>query len=410
MDRLDLNSALLLDASYVHSAIAQQKADVDMSSLLFPLNRAAMERELYQNSVAIIRVAGSIWNSGWRSYSWIMSEFEAALNNDHVKGIAFVFDTPGGVVNGCFDSADYIFKNRDKKPTIAIINEQASSAGYALASACQKIFVPRTAVVGSVGVIALHSDCSGALERWGEKITIIHEGAHKKDGNPYEPLPEEVRNRMQSQIHSTYELFTQTVARNRGMTVAAVTETEALVYAGADAVQVGFADEVLSAREALELFANEVKPSSTGEVTMKMKAEDFAAKLKAEGVSDETITKLELPSSGEIDLEEPTSAAPEQNASAGEEKERVKSIMSSDLAKGKEEMAQHLALDTEMSLEQAEATLAKTPLSDPLSTAMNNGSHPDVDAEGGEEGSSDAQKISSSWADAHKRTGATLKS
>src|SRR5574343_323197 len=84
----------------------------------------------------------------------------------------------------------------------------------------------------------------------GVKITFIYAGDHKVDGNPYEPLPEDVKNRMQARIDGLYDIFVSTVARNLGIAEEAVRATEALTYSAEEAVSIGFAHEILACDEA----------------------------------------------------------------------------------------------------------------------------------------------------------------
>src|SRR5690606_39452839 len=53
-------------------------------------------------------------------------------------------------------------------------------------------------ISGSVGVVMAHASYEDYLEQEGIKVTLIHSGAHKTDGNPYEDLPGEVLERFQA--------------------------------------------------------------------------------------------------------------------------------------------------------------------------------------------------------------------
>ena len=57
------------------------------------------------------------------------------------------------------------------------------------ASAADEIAVTTTGYAGSVGVVMRHVDFSRALANDGIAVTHIFAGAHKVDGNPFEPLP-----------------------------------------------------------------------------------------------------------------------------------------------------------------------------------------------------------------------------
>jgi capsid assembly protease len=93
--------------------------------------------------------------------------------------------------------------------------------------------------------------------RFSVTVTLIHSGAHKVDGNPYAPLPDPVRARIQAEIDSIRTLFAQTVAAGRGrrLTADAALATEAECYRGTDAVAAGLADEVSDPASAFATFA-----------------------------------------------------------------------------------------------------------------------------------------------------------
>jgi signal peptide peptidase SppA len=178
------------------------------------------------------------------SYEDIRAQFQTALADPNITGIVFDVNSPGGEVHGCFDLVDEIYNARGIKPIYAIINETAYSAAYAIASAAEKIFIPRTGSGGSVGVIMEHLDQSKFDENQGVKYTPIYAGARKNDFDPHSPLSPEVAQTAQGIVNSTYELFVKTVARNRGISPQSVRNTESALYYGKNAVHIGFADTV----------------------------------------------------------------------------------------------------------------------------------------------------------------------
>lgn len=164
------------------------------------------------------------------SYREIAQSFRAALQDPTVKAILLDIDSPGGEASGVFDLVDEIYKARGVKPVWAFINEMGTSAAYALASAADKVFAPRTALVGSIGVVAVHIDESKRDEKLGLKWTYIHAGEAKTEGNPHEPLSESARTNLQRMVDAVYDLFVKTVARNRGVTPEMVRATQAQTY------------------------------------------------------------------------------------------------------------------------------------------------------------------------------------
>lgn len=184
--------------------------------------------------------------SGMTGYDGIRACFLQALNDSDVKAICLDIDSPGGEVAGCFDLADVIYASRGSKPIWAILSESAYSAAYALASAADKIIVPRTGGVGSVGVIVMHVDWSQKIKSDGLQVTIITYGDRKAESNPYEPLSDTARKAIQSDIDEMGRLFVSTVSRNRGIAERTVRDTEAACFLGSDGVQLGLADRVSS--------------------------------------------------------------------------------------------------------------------------------------------------------------------
>jgi ClpP class serine protease len=142
----------------------------------------------------------------------------------------------------------------------AFVAEHAFSAGYALASQADRIILPRTGAVGSIGVVVMHADLSVQLSDAGVTVTLIHSGAHKVDGNPYAPLPDQVRARIQAEIDGIRTLFAETVAAGRGrrLTAGAALATEAECFRGAEAVAAGLADEISDPASAFAAFADVV--------------------------------------------------------------------------------------------------------------------------------------------------------
>jgi signal peptide peptidase SppA len=178
------------------------------------------------------------------NYEQIRQNFQAALADDQVDAIMFDIDSAGGAVSGCFDLVDEIYNARGQKPIYAIANESAMSAAYAIASAADKVFIPRTASIGSIGAVALHVDRSELDKKTGVTYTAIYAGDKKNDLSPHQKLSEKAQAEIQSQVDKTYDLFVSTVARNRGISEQAVRDTQAAIYTGQDAITAGLADDI----------------------------------------------------------------------------------------------------------------------------------------------------------------------
>ena len=214
------------------------------------------------NGVAVIPIHGLLTKRrelfspifGTTSYEEIFDAISSALENEKVEKILLDIDSPGGEIGGLFDLVDVVFDARNQKPIYSFANDHAFSAAYAIASATSKIFVNRVSGIGSIGVLATHVDVSGADKKEGMKYTTIFAGEKKNHLSPHEPLSENAISDLQIEVNRLYEIFIETVARNRNISSEKIRATEAGTYFGADAIVERLADELTDFRSCLAII------------------------------------------------------------------------------------------------------------------------------------------------------------
>lgn len=243
-----------------------REVEGDISALL-PAKGTKPEREsltTVTDGVAMIDVTGTLvhrssWMdaaSGLASYEKLSEEIDRAHADTNVRAILLCLNSPGGEVSGMFEMAERLHSLRGKgKPIHAIAADMACSAAYLLGAACDKFYATEAAVTGSIGVVFTHLDVSEADKKAGVKVTQIHAGARKVDGNPHEPLSDEARESLEGLVNRTYDVFVARAAAYRGVMEDVLRSTEARVYVGGDATKAGVIDGVKSTRAAL----NELK-------------------------------------------------------------------------------------------------------------------------------------------------------
>lgn len=309
-----------------------------------------------QDGILVIPVSGVLLNKFSyqfgrlaTGYQYIEAAFRRGMADPEVRGIAFAIDSPGGEVAGNFELVEKMVEMRGEKPVRAYAADHAYSAAYSIATAADQIIISRSGGVGSVGVVTAHMDVSRALEEMGVKITFIFAGDHKVDGNPYEQLPDAVKDRIQARIDRIYGEFTSLVASNRGMEEQAVRNTEALTYDASDALSVGFADRVGAMDEELVIFSRETEQENE---LMTTKVSNGTAK---QGDAASTFTQ------NDVDAARTEGHNEGLQAGAAAERERVNAILGSDEGKARPKAALSAALKTDMTAEQAKAFLADLP-------------------------------------------------
>jgi signal peptide peptidase SppA len=192
-------------------------------------------------------------SSGAVSMQRFLGNFRAAVRDPDVGSVVIDVDSPGGQVGGVDEVSKEIFEARGDKPIFAVANHLAASAAYWVATAADEFWVSPSGNVGSIGVIAMHEDVSGLLEKEGIKVSLISAGRFKSEGSPFLPLDDEAREAIQGQVDVFYDMFVKAVARNRGVKVSDVHQGfgEGRVVGGREAVRLGMADRVGTLDEAI---------------------------------------------------------------------------------------------------------------------------------------------------------------
>ena len=183
---------------------------------------------------------------GGTSTEMFASRFSAAMGDPNVSEIVIDVNSPGGEVAGVQELSDLIFKARGTKRITAIANPLAASAAFWIATAADRLVVTPSGDVGSVGVIAIHTDKSAMLEQEGVKKTIIKSGKFKAEGNPFETLDQTAIDFFQSRVDQMFSRFVADVARNRGVSKTDVRQNfgQGRIVMARDAVKAGMADSV----------------------------------------------------------------------------------------------------------------------------------------------------------------------
>lgn len=222
--------------------------------------------------IAVIPVLGTLVRrssylgaaSGLTSYHDIEAMAEQAFADPEVRAVLLEIDSSGGEAGGVFDLAQRLraLSQTSGKPLWAIADEAALSAAYAIAAAADRLWLTRTAEVGSIGVVAVHVDESVADAKAGLNYTFLHAGAHKVDGHPHAPLSAPVAADIQADIEQLHTQFIALVAGFRRLTPEAIRDTEARVYRGEAALQARLADQIGTRAEAITALQRQLAMSA----------------------------------------------------------------------------------------------------------------------------------------------------
>lgn len=204
--------------------------------------------------------------SGLQSYTSLHNKIEALLADDITRGILIDGDTGGGEAAGLQELADWLPKASKQagKPVWWIANTSTGSAAYWLASSAERIYAAPNSRTGSIGVYVQHVDMSKQVEKRGLVVSFIYAGDHKLDGNPFGPLPDDVRASIQSGVDRLYGDFVSAVASNRELDEKVVRKTQAKVFGPEEAREIGLVDGVGGLGSVLAAFTEHLNRPFVG--------------------------------------------------------------------------------------------------------------------------------------------------
>ena len=148
------------------------------------------------------------FGGGNTAYVELISAINEAERDPNIREVTFTIDSPGGMTNGLTGAMDAI-KNMTK-PTKAIVQGQACSAAYGLASQAKEIIAEdRGSMVGSIGVAATY---------WAypEEIDIASSNAPKKRPDV---TTEEGKETVRETLDQIESVFIKDIATGRGVDV-----------------------------------------------------------------------------------------------------------------------------------------------------------------------------------------------
>jgi len=208
--------------------------------IVFLIFAPASEEEFTPNNLQKISFVGPIMD-----VSEVLSQIDAAAANEHIKGVLFVVDSPGGAVAPSVEVAYAIKRLKEKKPVVVYASGTLASGSYYASIWANEIIVNPGSMVGSIGVIMQGADLSEVMSKIGIKTQTVQAGKYKKVGTTdREWKPYEV-NELNKVIQGTYDMFTTDVANARGLDIKKRdTYANAHIFTAAQALEVGLIDKL----------------------------------------------------------------------------------------------------------------------------------------------------------------------
>ncbi len=208
---------------------------------------------LSDDGVGVLLIDGAIDDSRQP-----LSELKRFKEAPWIKAVVVRIDSPGGAVAPTQEIFEEIRKVKTKKPVIASMGGMATSGGYYIASACDKIVANPGTLTGSIGVIMQLGNVEELMKKIGIKGYTVKSGANKDIGSPFQELSAEGRAILQGLVDNVHSQFVRAVANSRDMDEAVVRKlSDGRIYSGAQAKDLGLVDQFGTLEDAIDLAAKQ---------------------------------------------------------------------------------------------------------------------------------------------------------
>lgn len=215
--------------------------------------------------IAVVRIEGSITGSsglgilgGGTSATDIAKQIKRAGEDPSVKAIVLRINSPGGSAAASQEIYQEVLKSRENgKVVVASMGDSATSGGYYVACAADKIVANPGTITGSIGVIFSQLQYSELMEKYGIEANIIKSGKYKDIGSPFRNMTEEDRQILQNMVDDIYNQFINAVVEGRDMNRSKVLElADGRIFTGRQAEEKGLVDELGNYHDSIQIAAN----------------------------------------------------------------------------------------------------------------------------------------------------------
>ncbi|MEY3220637.1 MAG: hypothetical protein RIT27_1994 [Pseudomonadota bacterium] len=198
---------------------------------------------------AIVDVKGLIASNTEASAEKVIKSLKAAFKDDKTAGVIVRINSPGGSpvqANYIYQEMQRLRKEYPKIPLYAVVTDLCASGGYYIAVGAEKIFVDKSSLIGSIGVVMSSFGFVNTLEKLGVERRLFTAGENKGFLDPFSPQKTEEVDHVKTLLNQLHDNFINVVKEGRGDRLQLTNEKlfSGFIWAGEEAIKLGLVDEV----------------------------------------------------------------------------------------------------------------------------------------------------------------------
>jgi protease-4 len=171
-----------------------------------------------EDYASLIRLDGVIASDQKISAQRINPALTRAFRDTKSKGVVLLINSPGGSPVQASLIRDRLLSLRQEYPgkkVVTVAEDMLTSGAYLIATGTEAIYVNRSTVAGSIGVIMSGFGFDGILHRVGVERRLFTAGDHKSFLDPYTPVRKDDVARARAVLDDTHRHFIDAVLESR---------------------------------------------------------------------------------------------------------------------------------------------------------------------------------------------------
>src|SRR5712671_6319332 len=195
---------------------------------------------------AMVELNGLIAPGTDASAEKVNASLQAAFKDKNTQGVVLRINSPGGSPvqsQTIYDEMKRLRKKYPEIPLYVVVEDICASGGYFVAAGADRIYVSKSSIVGSIGVLMNGFGFTGLMDKLGIDRRLITAGENKGMLDPFSPVQERDVEHAKKLVNDIHQQFIEVVREGRGKRLKETPDMfSGLIWTGQKSIELGLAD------------------------------------------------------------------------------------------------------------------------------------------------------------------------
>ncbi|WGH26225.1 MAG: signal peptide peptidase SppA [Candidatus Bostrichicola ureolyticus] len=267
---------------FINAIKNKNKYKINFLSINDYIEYLSSKKDNYKNKIAIIYAEGLIKQGEGindiqdKNYELIINKI---INDPSIKSVVLQINSKGGDAIASENIYHKLVLLKRKKPLIVSMGDYATSGGYYIAVAGNKILASPLSITGSIGVFGIIMTIKELTNKLGITQDYV---STNKNSIPFSinNIKNKYKNIMLKNMTYFYNKFITTISKERKISKDKINRiAQGKIWSGIDALKIGLIDSLGNLNDAIKIAAKQVNLKNYSIVNFPIKKESFIKKL-----------------------------------------------------------------------------------------------------------------------------------